>query len=89
MYLYVIFNEEHYKIGISKQPERRLKQLQTGCAVSIKLIKTYKIPDSYARKIEKQVHRMFWQRQLKGEWFDLTEAHLDVLDQWIKQFNIN
>jgi hypothetical protein len=91
MYLYVIQNKSKYKVGVSKDPRRRLRQLQTGAAGKLVLVKSYSVPDKIARKLEQQIHKMFWQRRLRfnGEWFDLTDAHLEVLETWLQPYLVN
>lgn len=84
-YIYIVYNGRHYKVGVSATPERRVKQLQTASSTPLRLLKTYPVDVKLARKIEQQIHKMLWQRRArhKGEWFDLTEEHLNVLDEWI------
>jgi hypothetical protein len=88
MYIYVITDGKNHKIGISKAPKRRLKQLQTACAQKLQLIKTYKVTKKNARKLEHQLHKMFWQSRLRhdGEWFALSTAHLEVLEEWLTNY---
>lgn len=85
-YLYIIYNGRHYKIGVSSNPNRRLKQLQTASATPLRLIKTYPVESKLVKKLEQQLHKMFWQSRTrhKGEWFNLTEAHLDCIEEWLK-----
>ena len=68
-----------YKIGISKDPNKRVKELQTGSGEIIYLLHEY--PSKYARKIEGAFHSSYSHVQKKGEWFDLDIfAVLDFLD---------
>lgn len=82
--LYVIQAEDNlYKIGISVNPLRRLKQLQTGNGQKLKILKTYDVKNE--RVTEKRVHAMLWQNQSilgKTEWFKLSHECLD----WLLQF---
>jgi len=66
--------EGYYKIGVSKKPQRRLKQLQTGNSSELKLINTYS--SEFANKIEKFLHNIYSGWKKNGEWFDIpiTEA---------------
>ena len=66
-----------YKIGISKNATKRVKQLQTGCPYELELISFYE-PKKFAFKIEKIMHRSMSiykkdedLNSLMGEWFDL------------------
>lgn len=57
-----------YKIGISHNVERRIKELQTGNPYKIVLKEKFKTP--YAFKIEAALHRRYKIDNIKGEWFD-------------------
>jgi hypothetical protein len=73
-YIYLIQSQEegYYKIGISKNPQKRIKQLQTGNSSPLKLIETYKT--EYAEKIEGTLHRRYSHYHKTGEWFDMSVA---------------
>lgn len=60
----------YYKIGISKNPINRLKQLQTGNSSQLKLIESYY--SDYANNIEKALQRRYSYLNKEGEWFDLS-----------------
>lgn len=70
--IYLIQSQEdgYYKIGISKHPQKRIKQLQTGNSSELKLISTYET--EYANKIEKTLHRRYSYLKKEGEWFELS-----------------
>jgi len=73
----------HYKIGVSENVTKRLRQLQTGNPERLKVIHIQGFPDiSIARIIEKHLHRMLKDYRLNGEWFEiLTQSELDsVID---------
>lgn len=80
VYLMVGFNDnsEKYKIGITiKDPEKRLKQLQTGSSDKIDLLRKYKSP--FYKKIEKFLHRKYMSYKCEGggsEWFDLPNEEV-------------
>lgn len=71
-YIYLIQSLEssRYKIGISKNPKKRIKELQTGSNEEIKLIHQYE--SEYARKIETTLHNRYAHLKTHGEWFSLT-----------------
>lgn len=85
--LYIIGAEKDlYKIGISDNPERRLKQLQTGNGHKLKLIDKFKIENE--RVIEKRLHNMLWQYKSvlgKNEWFVLSQDAIDWLKEYLKE----
>lgn len=67
-----------YKIGVSKEPEKRLLQLQTANSNKLNLVcKTY--PLHYAFKLEKEWHNLFNDYRIQSEWFLLGEEHIEDL----------
>lgn len=78
VYLIFSLNEGEYKIGISKYPEKRIKQLQTGNPSELKILYTFK--SELSSQIESALHRSYY--AVRGEWFSLTiEEELDFLNQ--------
>jgi hypothetical protein len=73
-YLYVIASspEGPCKIGFSANPEKRVRQLQTGHAYLLNLHYSQVVPNNEARKIERLVHQTIGYRRSKGEWFDIS-----------------
>jgi len=71
-YIYLILSLEnsYYKIGVSRCPQKRIKQLQTGNSSELKLIETYQ--SEYADLIEKTLHRRYSYLKKEGEWFNLS-----------------
>ena len=71
-YIYLIQSIEngYYKIGVSKHPKKRVKQLQTGNSSELKLIETYQ--SEYAHKVERTLQRRYSYLKKEGEWFDLS-----------------
>jgi len=66
--IYFAAKEKFVKIGYSKDPEKRLRQLQTGCPERLKIICTI----SGDKKLEKKIQRLFWRNLEADEWFILT-----------------
>ena len=91
MYIYLIQNLEtsRYKIGVSKNPKKRIKQLQTGSGEELKLIHTFETDN--ARKIESALHNMYRQHKTMGEWFNLSlsEEHVFIKECTKINENIN
>jgi len=63
-------NDGRYKIGIAKDPKKRIKQLQTGNSDPLELIDTYQSEN--ASTIETALHNRFSYVRNVGEWFDLS-----------------
>lgn len=73
-YVYLIRSQESglYKIGVSKKPKIRLKQLQTGNGEDLILIESFL--SKYPTLVEKAVHRKYSPNKKRGEWFSLGIA---------------
>lgn len=72
--VYLLRTNEFYKIGITNNLNKRVKQLQTGNSEKIELISFYE--SEYANKIEKSLHNKYSYVKKEGEWFTLS-----VLDE--------
>ncbi|MFJ2854422.1 GIY-YIG nuclease family protein [Streptomyces rubiginosohelvolus] len=68
-YLYLISsaNSPLVKIGWSDNPERRLRDLQTGSPVSLQLLAVFE----GGAVMEAELHRRLGDKRRHGEWFDL------------------
>lgn len=76
--VYLIYSDilDLYKIGVSKNSKKRIKNLQTGSPYKLKIIYSFKSKFSY--KIEKMLHKKFIgckqnidDDKIEGEWFNL------------------
>lgn len=66
--VYFITSGEHVKIGVSDNPGRRLKQMQT--AQPAPLVLAGSMPGHFG--LERELHRIFKKYRTHGEWFKLT-----------------
>ncbi|RYD70080.1 MAG: GIY-YIG nuclease family protein [Verrucomicrobiaceae bacterium] len=62
------------KIGFSNNPEKRLRQLQTGHPAKLFLHHTQGFPEDRARLMEQIIHKTIRPFRLKGEWFKIDVA---------------
>jgi len=71
-YIYLIQSQEdgYYKIGVSKHPKKRVKQLQTGNSSELKLIESFQ--SEHAHQVERALQRRYSYLKKEGEWFDLS-----------------
>ena len=71
-YIYLIQSLEngYYKIGVSKHPNKRIKELQTGNSSELKLIESYH--SKYPYKVEKSLQYRYSYLKKEGEWFDIS-----------------
>lgn len=77
IYCYLIYDGSLYKIGKSKDPNKRLKEFKTGNP-SVEIICTSKfIP-------EKFLHDTFFEKNFDREWFDLDLIDLNCIKEMMK-----
>jgi hypothetical protein len=83
VYLMYSSGVDAYKIGVSKNSEKRLKQLQTGCPYQIELKSVFKTYRPF--RVETALHNRYLQYKhnydgdpISGEWFQLPIT--DVAD---------
>ena len=87
-YVYLIQSLEsgYYKIGVSNNPQKRIKQLQTGNPTVLRLIYTFE--SEYSHQIESFFHKRFSYCRKEGEWFDLDIINeVNFLDECNKISN--
>ncbi len=65
------------KIGFSKDPKARLKQLSSACPYPLKLIAAIPGPKS----LEREYHRHFSTYRVQGEWFEMKGALVEYVNQ--------
>jgi hypothetical protein len=78
-YLYVIGRKKGpIKVGVSSNPQSRLKSIQTGCAFPIKnLFQVRMLNRDQALGQERAFHEIHAGQRLHGEWFDM-DAELAI-----------
>ena len=88
MKIYLIKDgDDRYKIGYSKNPRERLKQLQTAGATVYELI--YEIECQYATKVERTLHRFLSRFHQNGEWFALPYEEVKNFPDLVKRTETN
>lgn len=65
------------KIGRSKNPEKRLEEIQPYCPIPCRIEHTIQSDDPSA--VEAVLHRDSAGVRMEGEWFDLTDHKLNQL----------
>lgn len=85
-YVYLIRgNDGRYKIGITKNPKQRIRQLQTGNSDDLTIIETYQSENAF--KIETALHNRFSHVRQSGEWFDLSVTEEANFQQMCKNID--
>ncbi|NKB32144.1 MAG: GIY-YIG nuclease family protein [Pseudomonadales bacterium] len=69
-------NGHRIKIGFSKDPEKRIKVLQTGNSRKLALMGWI---ECEGQALERSLHKKYKNYNLKGEWFSIEPC--DVLDE--------
>lgn len=75
-----------YKIGVSKYPKKRFKQLKTGNPGLMDILVEAEV-GKYASKIEAVLHNLYKSNNIDGEWFELSKNDVEsfnVLCQRLK-----
>jgi hypothetical protein len=76
--VYLIHNPEGLtKIGIADDPYKRLRVLQTGSAGVLSLLGYW--PCMNAVLVEKQLHKDYKNKCVRGEWFNLDHDDIDSI----------
>jgi len=72
-YIYVIGDTTSpYKIGFTKDPDNRLRTLQTGNPKKLQIHYKEMIGENEVKYIEKQIHKELKRKQVSGEWFNVS-----------------
>ena len=70
VYLIQSLEDGYYKIGVSKHPKKRVKQLQTGNSSELKLVESFE--SEYPHLVERALQRRYDYLKKEGEWFDIA-----------------
>lgn len=76
-FLYVIGASDSgpVKLGISANPDRRLRALQTGHPERLRVFHRESVPPDKAPLFERLLHRDVGYLRTIGEWFNMTVEH--------------
>jgi len=78
-YIYIIGSDNPpYKVGISKDPNRRLRNLQTGHPYPLKIHLLKETDVSRTKLLETVIHRHLKFYKTSGEWFDVNLENLKL-----------
>jgi hypothetical protein len=64
-----------YKVGVTNNPLKRVEVLQTGCPFDIELKMAFVTVN--ASDVERRIHNELLQFRRRGEWFNITDDHLE------------
>lgn len=83
-YIYIISNGEAFKVGLSKDPKRRVRQLQTGNPKKLSLEYCVEIEEAPVKILESIMHRYLKLNHLSGEWFSADFIVIKNLLDFVK-----
>lgn len=80
----------HVKVGISSNPEKRLKAVQTGCPHKVSLLGEWEFSSrQLAEGLERQFHREAAAFRSSGEWFLLSFVDAnEILEKCGRRLNL-
>jgi len=76
-FVYLIKSGIYYKIGISRDPKQRIKNLQTSTPLKVKKIIVKEV-ENYLR-IEEDLHEKFKEKRVRREWFNLNKEDVSTI----------
>lgn len=87
-YVYLIEDEENnrYKIGVTKNLKKRLRNLQTGNSNQIKVKYIYET--EFPFRIEQMLHNKFSEYNELNEWYNLPKQIVDNFDEYCNKLTI-
>ena len=87
-FLYIIYSEYGFKIGISRSPLERLEAVRQGLpSQKCFFIGLYSGEDSLT--FEKRLHLQYRNQRISGEWFYLNEENLESIDKYLIKNNFH
>jgi hypothetical protein len=83
-YVYIIgADAPPYKVGISRDPVKRLKALQTGHPARLKIHHVVATPAAKTRLLETVIHANLKLHRCEGEWFDIPLDKLKLEVEYV------
>jgi hypothetical protein len=75
--VYLMKSRELYKIGISIEVDKRVKQLTSIIPFGVELI--HVIPVNDYERLEQALHMYYQRKRVNGEWFELSEDDVNLI----------
>lgn len=80
-YIYIIKGMEYYKIGKSKNVDRRLKEFKVAIPYKIELYSKISVSDM--DDAEKALHTKYENNRIEGEWFKLDNTSINKMLEFL------
>lgn len=87
-YIYVVQADTAFKIGISNNPQARIHTIRGCNPVEIEVVLLAKMPEcsrETVEQIEKELHTMFANKQIRGEWFRLEPEDIEQIKAYLAE----
>lgn len=81
-YIYIFSAKNLFKIGTSKDVNKRLRAINAASGYNITLLCKYKVDDAYIT--ERYLHNKYSSKRHHGEWFNLSESDIIDIEQYLK-----
>ncbi|MEX2371812.1 MAG: GIY-YIG nuclease family protein [Bacteroidales bacterium] len=85
-FIYVIRSSAGFKIGNATNYKSRYTNISVASTLELDLVKVYRVEEPL--KMEKKYTKYFIKSILGGEWFDLTESDVDLINGFIRLNNL-
>lgn len=92
VYIIQMGASKYYKIGISNNVNRRLKDLQTGNPLPLHIVATISLEmeqnadnQHFTKLLEKELHLAFQYCRQVGEWFKFENDEQEILKKWAEK----
>ena len=82
LYILKICNHDIYKIGVSQNPKRRIRDIKSHLPFESKVLFLGNFVDVY--ELEKCIHELFHENKLRNEWFNSYKEDIDDLIRSLK-----
>ena len=77
-YVYLIKAGPYVKIGVAENPEKRIKEISTGCPFKPEIIATKQL-GKLCYLVERYLHIKYVDKGTNGEWFELEESDIGYI----------
>ena len=78
-FVYIAKADKYFKIGCTKNPKNRILALDVKAPFPVKVVLL--IPCEDMEETEKTLHKTFANQHIRGEWFDLTDSHIQNITE--------
>lgn len=84
-FLYVLKAGDYFKVGITQNLNKRIKQIQTGCPLKISRVYYYTLDTKFeAMELEKEIHIFLNKISTSGEWFLVQDGFFYDIESYVK-----